>query len=173
LIVDNGKQFDSEKFKEFCKSIDTKIAFVSVYYPESNGTVERANRIVISAISKTLFNLRKGKWIEELSKVIWSHSTTVSRTIGFTPFKLLYGEGAMLPKEIKHRNLHAIRQALAEDEEYLKETIKGTRLEAVKNITKYQEQTKKWRDSHVVRKSIQDGDLVLRRKANAPNAGKL
>jgi hypothetical protein len=89
---------------------------VSVYYPESNGAVERANRIVISAISKTLFNLRKGKWIEELLKVIWSHSTTVSKTTGFTPFKLLYGKGAMLPKEIKHQNIHTIRQALAEDE---------------------------------------------------------
>jgi hypothetical protein len=48
-------------------------------------------------ISKTLFNLCKGKWIEELPKVVWSHNTTVSRAIGFTPFKLLYGEEAMLP----------------------------------------------------------------------------
>ena len=34
LTVDNGKQFDSDKFKEFCKSIGTKIAFASVY-PQS------------------------------------------------------------------------------------------------------------------------------------------
>jgi transposase InsO family protein len=46
LIVDNGKQFDSENFKNFCTSIGTKIAFASVYHPESNGAVERANRIV-------------------------------------------------------------------------------------------------------------------------------
>ena len=96
LIVDNGKQFDSNKFKEFCKSIGTKIAFASVYHPESNRAVERANKIVFLAISRTLFNLRKGKWVEELPKVVWSHNTTVSRTIGFTPFKLLYGGEAML-----------------------------------------------------------------------------
>jgi hypothetical protein len=30
-----------------------------------------------------------------------------------------------------------------------------------------------WRDNKVMRKNIQDGDLVLRRKANAANAGKL
>ena len=66
-----------------------------------------------------------------------------------------------------------MKQALAADEEYSKEIIKGTRLEAVQNITKYQEQTKKWRDSHVVRKHIQDGDLVLRRKPNAANVEKL
>jgi hypothetical protein len=63
---------------------------------------------VFSAISKTLFNLRKGKWVEELLKVVWSHNTTASRTIGFTPFKLLYGEEAMLPEEIKHESLRAI-----------------------------------------------------------------
>lgn len=46
-------------------------------------------------------------------------------------------------------------------------------MEVVQNITKYQAQTKKWRDSKVVRKDIQDGDFVLRRKPNAPNTGKL
>ena len=39
LIVDNGKQFDSDKFKEFCKSTGTKIAFTSVYHLESNGAI--------------------------------------------------------------------------------------------------------------------------------------
>jgi hypothetical protein len=62
---------------------------------------------------------------------------------------------------------------LAADEEYSKETIKGIRLQAVENIAKYQEQTRKWRDSKIFRKLIQDGDLVLRRKPNAANAGKL
>jgi hypothetical protein len=135
--------------------------------------VERANRIVLSAISKTLFNLRKGKWIEELPKVVWSHNIIVSRATGFIPFRLLYGKEAMLPEEIKYQSLYTIRQAVAEDEEYSKETIEATRLEVVDNITKYQQQTKKWRDNQVVRKNIQDRDLVLRRKANAANTRKL
>ena len=46
-------------------------------------------------------------------------------------------------------------------------------MEAGENITTYQDQTKKWRDSQVIRKLIQDGDLVLRRKPNAKNVGKL
>ena len=109
LTVDNGKQFNSDKFKEFCQSIGTKIAFAKVYHPESNGALERANRIVSSAISKTLFNLRKDKWIEQLLKVVWSDNTTESRTIGFTSFKLLYDEEAMLPEEIKHQSLWAMK----------------------------------------------------------------
>ena len=98
--------------------------------------------MIFSAMAKTLFNLRKGKWVEELPKVVWSHNTIASRTTGFTSFKLLYGEEAMLPEEVRHQSLRVIEQALAEDEEYSKETIEGTRLEVVENITKYQEQTK-------------------------------
>ena len=48
----------------------------------------------------------------------------------------------MLLEESKHQSLRIIKQALAEDEEYSKETIEGTRFEAVENITKNQEQTK-------------------------------
>jgi hypothetical protein len=66
-----------------------------------------------------------------------------------------------------------VKQVLVADEEYSKEIIKGIGLEAVENITKYQEQTRRWRDSQVVRKLIQDEDLVLRRKPNAANVGKL
>ena len=36
LTVDNGKQFDSDNFKEFYQNIGTKVAFASVYHPESN-----------------------------------------------------------------------------------------------------------------------------------------
>jgi len=39
LTVDNGKQFNSDRFKEFYQHIGTKIAFASVYHPESNGAV--------------------------------------------------------------------------------------------------------------------------------------
>jgi len=34
---------------------------------------------------------------------------------------------------------------LVEDEDYCKETLESTRLEVVENITKYQQETKKWR----------------------------
>ena len=88
--------------KNSTKNIGTKVAFASVYHPESNGAVERANRIIFSAIVKTLLNLHKGKWAEDLPKVVWSHNTIASRTTAFTQFKLLYGEEAMLPKEATH-----------------------------------------------------------------------
>jgi IS30 family transposase len=79
VTVDNGTQFDAEAFKDFCNQIDTKIHFASVRHPESNGLVERANGIIITGVMKLIFNQPRGKWQEELIKVVWSHNTTVSR----------------------------------------------------------------------------------------------
>ena len=56
LTVDNGKQFDSQHFREFFHSVGTKLLFVSVYHPQSNGAVERANGIIFTAIKKCLFD---------------------------------------------------------------------------------------------------------------------
>ena len=39
LTVDNGTQFDSEVFRNFCFQIGTKLHFGSVRHPESNGQV--------------------------------------------------------------------------------------------------------------------------------------
>jgi hypothetical protein len=36
-----------------------------------------------------VFNQPIGKWPDELIIMVWSHNTTVSRSTGFTPFKLL------------------------------------------------------------------------------------
>jgi hypothetical protein len=59
-----------------------------------------------------------------LPKVVWSHNTTASRTTGFTPFKLLYGEEVMIPEEIKHESLRAMQQTIAEDEDILRKRSK-------------------------------------------------
>jgi hypothetical protein len=67
--------------------------------------------VIFSAISKTLFNLHKGKWVEELLKVVWSHNTIASRMTNFTPFKLLYGEEAMLLGDIKHQSLRVMNRS--------------------------------------------------------------
>jgi hypothetical protein len=43
----------------------------------------------------------KGKWAEELPRVVWSHNISVIRATNFMPFKLLYGEEPVTPEEIK------------------------------------------------------------------------
>jgi hypothetical protein len=174
ITVDNGTQFDAEAFKEFCGQIGTKIHFVSVRHPESNGLVERANGIIMMGIMKLIFNQPRRKWLDELIKVVWSHNTTTSRSTGFTPFKLLFGDEAITSEKAKAGSIRTA--ASAEDEaDYSvdKDAIEGIRLQAVENINKYQAETIKWRDRKVRLKNIKPGHLVLRRVANPDTVGKL
>jgi transposase InsO family protein len=103
LTVDNGTQFDSEAFRVFCNQVGTSIHFYSIRYPESNGLVERENGIILLGITKSLVGLLKGKWTEELIKVVWNHNTSVSRSTEFTPFKLLFRDEVVIQKEIRSR----------------------------------------------------------------------
>ena len=64
--------------------------------------MERANGIIFTAIKKCLFDQKKGKWADELPKVIWSYNTSECMATKFTPFKFLYGAEAMTPEELKH-----------------------------------------------------------------------
>jgi hypothetical protein len=70
LTVDNGKQFDSQDFRDFCFSISTKPIFAAVYHPQSNGIVERANDKIFTAIKKRLLDDKKGKWADQLPEVV-------------------------------------------------------------------------------------------------------
>jgi hypothetical protein len=106
--------------------------------------------------------------------VVWSHNTTTSRSIGFTPFKLLFGDKAITPEEAKAGSIRTV--ASAEDEanyHVAKDTIEGTRLQAVENINKYQAETIKWCDRKVRLKNIKPGHLVLWRVVNPDTVGKL
>jgi hypothetical protein len=103
--------------------LGTQAKFSSVYHPQSNGAVERANCLIFSGIKKCLFDQKKGKWVDELPKVIWSYNTTVSRAAGFTPFRLLFGTEAMTPEEIKNESMRVLKGK--EIEEIDKKVEKG------------------------------------------------
>jgi transposase InsO family protein len=70
ITMDNGTLFDAETFKDFCDRIGTKIHFASVRHTESNGLVERENGIIMTGIMKLTFNQPRGKWPNELIKVV-------------------------------------------------------------------------------------------------------
>jgi hypothetical protein len=87
---------------------------------------------------KLIFNQPRGKWPDELIKVVWSHNTTASRSIGFTPFKLLFGDEAITLEEAKTGSIGTTTSAEDEaDYQITKDTIEGTRLQAIEHINKY------------------------------------
>jgi hypothetical protein len=117
----------------------------------------------MTGITKLIFNQPRGKWPDELIKVVWGHNKTISRSTGFTSFKLLFGDEAITPEEAK---AGSIRTAASTEDEadyhVAKDTIEGTRLQAVENINKYQAETIKWRDRKVWLKILNRGIWCFR-----------
>ena len=86
LLSDNGLQFDSRAFREFCSDLGIKNKYSTSAYPQSNGLKKRLEGM-------------KGKWAKELPNVLWAYRTTPRRSMGETLFSLTYGAEAIIPAE--------------------------------------------------------------------------
>jgi hypothetical protein len=145
-----------------------------VYHPQSNGVVERANDKIFSAIKKRLLDNKKGKWADQLPKVVLALNTTECRATGFTPFRLLYGSEAMTSQELKHGSPRTNKSTVPDvDEPTTKDLIDGDRVLALQALDKYQVQTTTWRDNTVVPREFSEGDLILVRTTRTESQGKL
>jgi hypothetical protein len=50
---------DNAMFRDFRKQIVTRVAFASIYHPQSNGAVKRANSLIFDAIKNKLQGEKK------------------------------------------------------------------------------------------------------------------
>ena len=99
IIFDNGRQFDSRKFRDFCKELGIWNHYSSLGHPQANGQTEVTNRTLLKLI-KTQLEGVKGAWPDELLGVLWAYRMMVRTWIGETPFKMAFGTKAIIPMEI-------------------------------------------------------------------------
>ena len=73
--------------------------YASPIHPQANGQVEVTNRSLLKII-KTQLEGAKGIWPDELLSILWAYRTTVRTPTGETPFRLTYGNEAVIPAEV-------------------------------------------------------------------------
>jgi IS30 family transposase len=54
IITDNGTNFTSKEFKNYCESMGIKLKFALVAHPKTNGQVEMVNGLICNNIKKRL-----------------------------------------------------------------------------------------------------------------------
>jgi hypothetical protein len=104
IITDNGTNFAKGVFVEYCGQKGIRLDLASVAHPQTNGQLEKANGLILAGIKPRLvepLERSAGCWVEELPSVLWSLRTTPNRSVGFTPFFLVYGAEAVLPTDIE------------------------------------------------------------------------
>ena len=75
LVSDNGLQFYSKAFREFCCGLGIRNRYSTPAYPQSNGQAEATNKAIVNGLKKRLDGA-KGRWVEELPSVLWVYRTT-------------------------------------------------------------------------------------------------
>ena len=98
LVSDNGLQFDSKAFRQYCSDLGIRNRYSTPAYPQGNGQVEAVNKVIVSGLKKRLDDA-KGKWVEELPHVLWTYRTTPRWLTGETSFSMTYGAEAVIPLE--------------------------------------------------------------------------
>ena len=99
LISDNGLQFDNKSFRRYCCELGITNRYSIPAYPQGNGQVEAVNKVIVNGLKKRLDDA-KGRWVKELSYVLWTYRTTPRRSTGETPFSMSYGAEAAIPIKI-------------------------------------------------------------------------
>jgi hypothetical protein len=179
IITDNGTQFTSRVFQEYCEDIGTRLCFASVAHPRSNEQVERANAEILKGLKTRTYDCLKkhgANWVSELPSMLWGNQTTPSRATGETPFFLVYGAEACLPPEIIMGSPRAQsfdestqEQLRREDVDFIDEHRWRV---AVRNA-RYNHALRCYHQRFMHSRKFEVGDLVLRRVLNREGLHKL
>jgi hypothetical protein len=170
IITNNGTNFTSKEFKNFCESMGIKLKFASVAHPKTNEQVKKANGLICNRIKKRLMApLEKAKhaWVDELPSVLLSLRTNPNAATQETPFFLVHGAEAMLPVEITHEAPKIATYDETASNEALQDDIDAlgkARDVALARAVQYQQSLRNYHSTRVRPRSFVVGDLVLRLK---------
>ena len=134
-------------------------------YPQGNGQAGAVNKVIVSGLKKRLDDV-KGKWVEELSHVLWTYRTTPRMFTGETPFSMTFGADAVIPLETEFPTLRTSSFTPSKNDELLEKSldlIEERRKSAMVQLAYYQYKLKQGYDANVKLRPLTVGDLVLRK----------
>ena len=96
LITDQGVQFISEKFKNFCKSAGIRHKTTSPFHPQTDGMVEKFNRSFLNMVRNYVCE-DQSDWSNHIPLILFASRTSIHDSIGVSPGEALQGRKLKLP----------------------------------------------------------------------------
>jgi hypothetical protein len=106
------------------------------------------------------------KWLDNLQSILWSIRTTATKPTGETPFFLVYRAEAILPIDVKFRSPRVLTFNEIHQEDLIKDRLlqlEEARCQAALCTVGYQQGLRRYHSRHVRARTLEVGDLVLRR----------
>ncbi|CAF4231076.1 unnamed protein product [Rotaria sp. Silwood2] len=165
IVSDNGPQFVSNLFKNFCDTLGIKQNLTANYHPQSNMT-ERVNRTLKPLIA-IYAQQQHNSWDDEIQTLAFAIRTAVNETTGETPAFMMFGRDLRGPLDLLVGETTEGPRSTTIDhgliQEYKRKLINNLRcaynviqehaeIEKIKQKEKY--------DQHTTQREYTEGDLV-------------
>ena len=166
IISDQGSHFLNEVIAHLLGEFMVTHRKSSPYYPRCNGQAESTNKVLCAVLTKIIAASRSD-WSIKLQAALWAFRTSYKVATHHTPFKLVYGQEAVLPIEFLVPSLRIAVQErwdgnpLPSRLENL-ERLTETRLLAFQALLTEKANRKAWHDNKVKDKDLAEGDMALK-----------
>jgi transposase InsO family protein len=164
IVSDNGPQFVSNLFKDFCRTLGIQQKWTANYHPQSNMT-ERVNRTLKPMIAIYTEN-RSQSWDKNIQQLAFAIRTSFNETTGETPAMLMFGrelrepiDGLLdagtsgLPTTSEQSEIDQYRRTLVENLQTAYNIVREhAEIAKLKQKDKY--------DQHVNYRNFEEGDRV-------------
>lgn len=90
VIMDNGGEFSSAEFKQFCKKAGIKQGYTLPYHPRGNSVLERAHR-TLKTVLAILSQDHPNNWPNHIHETAKGLNEAVHTSLGTSPFFAFYG----------------------------------------------------------------------------------
>lgn len=88
MQADNGPQFISEEFEQYCENDNIHLHNSIPYWPQQNGEVERQNRSLLKRLK--ISQLEKRNWLDDLQEYLLMYRSTPHSVILKSPAEIMF-----------------------------------------------------------------------------------
>ena len=162
IHTDQGRNYESELFKQVCKLLDIEKTRTVRYRPNSDEQIERSNR-VIRSILRAMIAEHERDWEDHLPDVIMAYRATIHESTKCTPNSLMFGQEVRLPVDIMlgdPPNTNNYFKCHVKYEDWLKNSMQNAFHLARDNLRKNAERQKRYSDRNTKLRKFKVGEWV-------------
>lgn len=169
VLSDNGSQFAAKFFQAVCAVLGMKQLFTSTYHPQTNGQIERFNRVILERLLHYV-NARQDDWDEHLGPIVLGYNSQVHASTGFSPFELALTRSSSVPVVETSVTKDPAKETKAEFRKSFFKQLEDVAKKTRETLDQAQARYKKVYDDHVRERNsdIEPGDLVLVKTFDQP-----
>lgn len=176
ITCDNGNQFTSDLFRNFCKECGIVVNSTIPYWPQMNGEVERQNRDVLKRLK--ISQAENKDWKEDILNYLMMYNSTPHSVTGTSPSELFFKrrfrdkipfapdvENKLIDSDVRDRDM--LMKEKGKEYGDRKRRATDSNLEIgekvmLKNITKDNKLTPNYNPTSHTVTGVTDGDIHVR-----------